>query len=145
LEGLFQKAGVKLEVIKSGAHKDIGSPARPLTPEEKQMLQDSIADAYAQFFQAVQEGRHLAPGKLKRIADGRIFTGRQALSAGLIDELGNQEDAVQAAIHLAKLPAKPYIISDESKSFSSFLQKVGSEFGRQPFESLQDRILGATM
>ena len=106
LEGLFQKVGLKLEVIKSGLHKDIGSPARALMPEEKAMLQESIDDAYAQFFDAVRLGRRMDAEKLKGLADGRIFTGRQALKAGLVDELGDQEDAIQTAIKLAKLPGR---------------------------------------
>ncbi|HVO33724.1 MAG TPA: signal peptide peptidase SppA, partial [Elusimicrobiota bacterium] len=87
LEGLMQKLGVRLEVIKSGAHKDIGSPARPLTPEERRMLQDSISDAYEQFVDAVSQGRHLPADRVRALADGRIFTGRQALKEGLVDEL----------------------------------------------------------
>jgi protease-4 len=145
LEGLFQKVGLKLEVIKSGAHKDIGSPGRALTAEEKAMLQDSINDAYAQFFDAVSKGRRLDPEKLKGLADGRIFTGRQAVSAGLVDEMGDFEDAIQTAITLAKLPAKPYIDSDEHRSLSAVLQKTVAQFSRQPLDSLQNAIAGASM
>jgi protease-4 len=145
LEGLFQKVGLKLEVIKSGLHKDIGSPARALTPAEKAMLQASIDDAYAQFFDAVRTGRRLSPEKLKAIADGRIFTGRQAIQAGLVDELGNEQDAIQVAIKLAKLPADPFIISQPSHSFSSMVQRATSQFSRQPLDSLQDAWSGAGM
>jgi protease IV len=143
LEGLFQKVGLKLEVIKSGAHKDIGSPARALTPEEKRMLQSSIDDAYDQFLGAVRDGRHLASDKLKTLADGRIFTGRQAMQVGLVDELGDQEDAVQAAIRLAKLPEKPFIISDEHKGLSGWLERTSSRLRNTPLESLQDTLLGS--
>jgi len=145
LEGLFQKVGLKLQVIKSGLHKDIGSPARALTPEEKAMLQESIDDAYAQFFDAVRQGRRMDPEKLKGLADGRVFTGRQALQAGLVDEMGDQEDAIQTAIKLAKLPAKPYIVADDRKSISSMLQRAMSQFSRQPLESLQDVVTGTTV
>jgi protease-4 len=145
LEGLFQKVGLKLQVIKSGLHKDIGSPARELTAEERRMLQASIDDAYAQFFDAVREGRHLSPEKLKAIADGRIFTGRQALQVGLVDELGDQEDAIQAAIRLANLPAKPTIITEDHKSFSAFLERATSQWSRQPLESLQEVVTGTSV
>jgi len=134
-----------MEVIKSGAHKDIGSPARALTAEEKKMLQASIDDAYAQFFDAVRQGRHLDPEKLKSIADGRIFTGRQAKEEGLVDELGNRQDAVEAAIRLAHLPAKPYIITEERKSFSAFLQHMSSQFFNQPLQSLQETVSGTSV
>src|SRR6185437_4762136 len=70
LEGLFQKLGVKLEVVKSGAHKDIGSPARPLTPEERTLLQASIDDAYDQFVNAVARGRRLPLDRVRALADG---------------------------------------------------------------------------
>lgn len=126
-EGLFQKLGVRLEVVKSGAHKDIGSPARSLTPEEKQMLQESINDAYEQFVDAVKTGRRLPEDKVRALADGRIFTGRQALSVGLVDSLGDQEDAMQVAIGLSHLPAKPTIVSDASRSLASFMQNLSSE------------------
>jgi protease-4 len=145
LEGLFQKVGLKVEVIKSGAHKDIGSPARPLTAEETRMLQASIDDAYAQFLDAVSQGRHLSHEQLKNIADGRIFTGRQAMQIGLVDELGNQEDAIQAAIRLAKLPAKPVIDGDDRKSFSSFLQRATSQLSHQPLEAIQDVVSGTSV
>jgi len=145
LEGLFQKVGLKLEVIKSGLHKDIGSPARALTPEEKAMLQESIDDAYAQFFEAVRLGRRMDAEKLKGLADGRIFTGRQALKEGLVDEMGDQEDAIQTAIKLAKLPAEPFIVSDDHKSFSAIFQRATTQFSRQPLDSLQDAVLGASM
>ncbi len=138
LEGLFQKVGFKMEVIKSGIHKDIGSPARALTPEEKKLLQDSIDDAYAQFVDAVRDGRHLTAEQVKSIADGRIFTARQGLRVGLVDEMGNQEDAVQVAIRLAKLPAKPYIVSDNHRSLSSFFHHAAASLGGQPLESIHD-------
>jgi protease-4 len=143
LEGLFQKVGLKLQVIKSGAYKDIGSPARALTLEEKAMLQTSINDAYSQFFEAVREGRHMDSEKLRGLADGRIFTGDQAMKAGLVDELGDEEDAIQAAIHLSKLPAKPYILSDNPRSISALLQRVATQISRQPFDSVQDAVSGA--
>ena len=132
-------------MIKSGLYKDIGSPARALTPEEKIMLQASIDDAYAQFFDAVRLGRRMDPEKLKGLADGRIFTGRQALQAGLVDELGDEEDAIQAAITLAKLPASPYIVSDDRKSLSSLLHRVTSQLSRQPLEALQETVSGTSV
>jgi protease-4 len=143
LEGLFQKIGLKLQVIKSGAYKDIGSPARALTSEEKAMLQATIDDAYSQFFEAVRGGRGMDPEKLRGLADGRIFTGSQAKEAGLVDELGDEQDAIQAAIRLAKLPAKPYILSDNPHSISALLERVATQVSRQPFDSIQDAVSGA--
>jgi len=127
LQGLMQKLGVKLEVIKSGAHKDIGSPARELTPEERRLLQASITDAYEQFLQAVALGRHQPEDKIRPLADGRIFTGRQAQQVGLVDRLGDQEDAIEIAIALAHLPEHPQIISDDTRSLGAILQHLSSE------------------
>ncbi len=137
VEGLMQKLGVKLEVIKSGAHKDIGSPARALTAEERQLLQASIDDAYGQFVDAVSQGRHLPVDKVRVLADGRIFTGRQAQQSGLVDELGGREDAIAAAIRLAGLPEKPRIISDSSRSLSSLVRHLSSRMGIGLFESVE--------
>lgn len=142
LEGFFQKVGLKLQVIKSGEHKDIGSPARLLTAEEKRMLQTSIDDAYRQFVEAVREGRKLSAGKVKTLADGRIFTGRQALALGLVDELGNKHDAFERAIRLAQLPAEPYVVSDRVRSFSSLLREASSRLSGSPLESLQEALVG---
>jgi protease IV len=137
LEGLFQKVGIRLQVVKSGEHKDIGSPARSLTPEERRLLQASIDDAYAQFVDAVSAGRSMPREKVLPLADGRIFTGRQAMEAGLADELGDQQDALQTAIKLANLSPNPRVISDSSKSLRNILQNLSSEVaGRGLFESL---------
>lgn len=144
LEGLFQKLGVKLVVIKTGAHKDIGSPARPLTDEEKKLLQDSMNDAYAQFLNAVETGRKLTDAQLRPLADGRIFTGRQAMAVGLVDELGNKQDAIQVAIKLAHLPEKPEIIAGSSKSLSGLLRQMSSQ-GGHPLDSLSDAFTGPAL
>jgi protease-4 len=141
LQGLFQKVGLKLETIKSGAYKDMGSPGRALNPEERRLLQASINDAYQQFVEVVQTGRRLAPGKVGAVSDGRIFTGRQALQEGLVDELGNQEDARQVAIRLAHLPARPMLITDETRSFSSFLREMSTRWASSPWQDAAETFL----
>jgi protease-4 len=115
LEGLFSKVGYRVEPIKSGPHKDIGSPARPMTPEERKILQELIDDAYGQFVSAVGSGRGLDEQKVRALADGRIYSGRQALDAGLVDVLGDSTDAVDLAAKLAKIPGKPKIKRDVEK------------------------------
>jgi protease-4 len=136
LEGLFQKLGVRLQVIKSGAHKDIGSPARPITPEEKRLLQASIDDAYAQFVEAVVAGRGLPRDKVLKFADGRIFTGREALHVGLVDDLGDSRDALDALIKLANLEPHPPIVSDAPKSILGLMKRVSSQTRAGMLESL---------
>jgi protease-4 len=107
---LLQKIGLKSHVVKSGEHKDIGSPVRPMTEEDRQILQSLIDDVHQQFMTAVAEGRKMEEQKVRALADGRIFTGRQALAAGLIDELGNLQDAVAAAANMAGISGEPKVV-----------------------------------
>lgn len=110
---LMEKLGVKNEKIKSGAHKDILSMYRPITDEEKQLLQKMVDDIYSQFIQTVADGRHLEESKVREIADGRILTGKQAQAHGLVDAMGNYYDALSYAanhvgIHEETIPVKTY-------------------------------------
>ena len=102
-EDLYQKLGIDVETIKSGAYKDIGSATRPPTADEKRILQGLVNDIFAQFVDVVAEGRRLSRQKVLELADGRVFTGRQAKEAGLVDELGTFEDAAELAASLAGL------------------------------------------
>ena len=97
LQGLSQKLGVTEEKIKSGPHKDIYSPFRPMTDEERQMTQTMVDSMYNQFVAVVAEGRHMDEGKVRALADGRVFTGEQAKAAGLVDTMGNYYDALAEA------------------------------------------------
>lgn len=102
LTGLADKFGVKPEVIKSGQFKDIGSPFRAFTPQDRAILQALIADAYDQFVQAVASGRKMPLEAVKKIADGRIYTGRQALKLGLVDQLGGYDAALDSLQSVCK-------------------------------------------
>jgi len=139
--GLMSKVGVQFGAIKSGKFKDMGSSFRPMTDEEKALFQDLIGDSYDQFFEAVSAGRPgIAPDVLKGYADGRVFTGRQALKIGLIDALGGQDEALQAAGDLAKLK-NPQIISVRTNSFmdwftSSFDAETSSKSVAKQLEAV---------
>jgi len=109
-EELLAKIGLKSEVVKSGSLKDIGSSTRPMTEQDRQVLQALIDDVHQQFMTAVAEGRKMDLKKVKALADGRIFTGRQALQAGLVDELGNLQDAIAIAGKLGGIDGKPQVI-----------------------------------
>jgi protease-4 len=111
IEGLMNKLGIKTEVVKSGRHKDIASVFRGIKKEEREILQNVLNNVHEQFIKAVAEGRKMLHDDVKKIADGRIFTGEQALQAGLIDELGNLEDAVQAAAKLSGIKGEPVVVS----------------------------------
>ncbi len=102
LSEIEKKLGVEPVVIKSGAFKDIGSMDRPMSQPEKDLLQSIIMDSYDQFVTAVSEGRKLPKDDVKKLADGRIYSGRQALKVKLVDELGDYEDALQNLQALAK-------------------------------------------
>ena len=103
LERLLDKVGVSFKVIKSGPYKDILAFDRQLTEEEERILQELIDTSYQQFVHTVAEGRNLEPETVKSFADGRIFTGEQALKLGIVDRLGTEEDARIWAAELAGL------------------------------------------
>ena len=103
LERLLDKIGVSFQTIKSGPYKDILSFDRQLTTEEEKILQELIDTSYDQFVKTVAEGRNLQVEKVKTFADGRIFTGEQALELGVVDRLGTEEDARRWAAELAGL------------------------------------------
>ncbi|KPK23998.1 MAG: hypothetical protein AMJ61_14485 [Desulfobacterales bacterium SG8_35_2] len=111
LEGLFEKIGYKSEVIKSGPLKDVGASDRPLSEEERILMQDLIDNVYNQFVRDIAAARDMPEETISELADGRIFTGEQALAVGLIDNLGNFTDAIVLAAELGGLDTKdPHLI-----------------------------------
>ncbi|MEB3330112.1 MAG: signal peptide peptidase SppA [Candidatus Sericytochromatia bacterium] len=104
-EGLMGKVGVRSVTIKAGRLKDMGAPDRLMTREERRILQSIVDDSYALFLEAVATGRGWPVARVRPLAEGRIYTGRQAKAVGLVDELGTYEAAVVAARRLAGLPA----------------------------------------
>jgi len=135
-EKLIKKVGIRFEVVKSGKNKDIGSPNRPMTEEERELLQEIIDDVYDQFIEAIYEsrGKHLKRSMdrlqlepedsgttdsvrqyLRNLADGRIFSGRQAFEYGLVDRLGNLQDAVKRAAVLGGIRGYPSVYKRKKK------------------------------
>jgi protease-4 len=110
VEGLLQKIGVEGVVIKSGKYKDVGSPLRKMSADERGLLQAVMDDVHRQFIEAVAEGRSLELRSAQALADGRIFTGRQAKEAKLVDELGDLEDAIQLAAEVVGIEGEPKVI-----------------------------------
>jgi protease-4 len=115
VQELMKKVGVRSSVIKSGKFKDIGSPVRDMTAEEKQLIQEIVDDIYDQFVRTIAEDRKIPLEKMLSLADGRIFSGRQALHLKLVDELGSLEDAVLLAGRLAGIEGKPAVVYAEKK------------------------------
>ncbi|MCG8402884.1 MAG: signal peptide peptidase SppA [Firmicutes bacterium] len=110
MRSLYDKIGIDPKVFKSGPHKDMGSPARDIDPEEQAIFQEMVDDIYRQFVNTVSNGRGMDREQVARLADGRIFTGSQAVENGLVDELGNFYDAVGVAAQLAGLEDSARVI-----------------------------------
>jgi protease-4 len=115
LEGLMGKIGMKAFTLKTGKFKDVGSPVRPMTDQDKEMLQNVIDNTHSQFVKAVAEGRKLPVADVRAIADGRIFTGEQAMALKLVDRLGTLQDAVEEAGRLAGITGEPELIRPTKK------------------------------
>jgi len=115
LEELLKKIGVKGVVLKSGEHKDIGSPFREMTPEEKGIMQEVLDNVHQQFIQAVADGRKLERSKVAQIADGRILTGEQAKNLGLVDQLGNLQDTIDVTAKMVGIEGKPNVLYPKRK------------------------------
>lgn len=105
--GLMQKLGLTDETITAGKYKDMGSGARPMTAEERALLSAMLEDVYGQFLTAVAKGRKMDMAKVRRVAQGRVYTGSQAHKLGLVDELGNFYDAVKLTATLAGIKGEP--------------------------------------
>lgn len=115
---LFNKIGLSPVVIKSGQFKDTGSPARAMTPEEEQILKAFVDRLHHQFVSAIAEGRQLDLAKVQDLADGRIYTGQDAKDLGLVDRIGNLEDAVEWAGRLAGIEGKIIAVYPPEKKIS---------------------------
>jgi len=131
VEKLLKKVGIYFMVIKSEEHKDIGSPFREMSKKEEELLKAVIDDIYQQFIDAIVQNRGLEKEEVLKIADGRILTGRQAVEVGLVDELGDLQDAITAAVEAAGIKGRPKITRPKKKKptlmellgISSFLQE----------------------
>ena len=115
IEKLLEKIGVRGMVVKAGEYKDVGSPFREMSAQEKKILQDVIDDVHSQFIKAVAEGRNMQEAEVRAIADGRIFTGRQALDLKLVDQLGDLADSIKIAGELVGIHGKPRVIEKRKK------------------------------
>jgi protease-4 len=140
LEELLKKIGISATVIKSGTYKDIGSPLRELTSRERQLLNDFVGNVHEQFVTAVAEGRKMPKEEIRTIADGRIFSGEQAEELGLLDSLGNMEDAIALAAELGGITGEPSIVYAEKKRFSVLEFILGSKLA-----TAIDRIAGTSL
>lgn len=124
ISGLYQKIGVKAEVLKAGKLKDMMSPYGPITPEARAVMEALLKETHEEFIKAVAEGRKeqgLTLDAVRKLADGRIYTGRQAQANKLVDEIGGMSEALAAAGRLAGVPGKP---TYKTYGPSGFLRKL---------------------
>jgi protease IV len=137
VEGLMKKIGVESIVVKSGARKDIGSPFRAMSPDDRRILQTVMDDVHSQFIEAVAEGRALDITTVKALADGRVFTGRQAKDAKLIDDLGDLNEAIRLAAEMAGIEGEPRVVEPRKRfSIRDLIEgRFGSWLPRLPFET----------
>jgi protease-4 len=122
-EDLFRKVGIRFETVKTGKYKDIGTMWRPMTDDERKLLQDVLSNVYDQFIDTIVEGRALAREDVLPYADGRIFSGDQALGYGFVDRLGDLDDSIRLAGEMAGISGQPVVVRKERRrvSFLDFL------------------------
>ena len=142
VDALMQWAKVKMNVYRSGKLKDLGSPFREPTEEDRKLFQGVIDDTYDQFLNAVAEGRHLKVEEVRPWADGRVLTGRQAQKLKLVDELGGLEEASHAAVELAKLTGEPTLVYP-SPDVKFGLRELLRDNSRAFFEGLAATVGGS--
>ncbi len=117
-EELFRKVGLRFEVVKTGKFKDIGSLSRPMTPEEKDLLHGVLSSVYKQFVRAIADGRDMEESDILPYADGRIFSGKQAMDLGFVDRMGDLNDAIQVAANMAHIHGRPVVVRKERRRVS---------------------------
>jgi len=127
VEGLTKKIGLDFFNLKAGRYKDVGSPFRPMTPEDKAYLQGLIDNIYQQFLSDVARNRKIPLAKLKKLAEGRIYSGEEAKEAGLVDEFGNLPDAIEKAGRLGGIKGKVEAVYPEKEGFSLLRLLLGQE------------------
>jgi protease-4 len=126
VRGLLEKVGVQSVVIKSGKHKDLASPFRAMSVEDRAILQTVLDDVHDQFIQAVAAGRAMKVDQVRDLADGRIFTGRQARTVKLVDELGDLQDAIKLAGKMGGIAGEPRVV--ETRKRFSLRDLLGNVF-----------------
>jgi protease-4 len=126
-EELLQKVGVDVTIVKSGRYKDIGTPYREMTEAEKAYVGRLLDGVYNQFLEAVSEGRGIPIANVRRLAEGRLYTGEEALEAGLVDKIGTYQDALDLAAQMGGISGKPRVVK------------------RHPKRPLLDRITGQSV
>ncbi|MDZ7316713.1 MAG: signal peptide peptidase SppA [candidate division KSB1 bacterium] len=141
VDKLMDKLGIEMTVVKSGRFKDTGSPFRQPTEQEIRYLQQWIDDGYAQFLEVVAKERNLPEDQVRELADGRIYSGRQALALGLIDTLGTYRDAVALAAKAAGVKGEPKPVRLQKKKMTLVELILGQDVRERLVERLAPQML----
>jgi protease-4 len=131
-QDLLRKVGLTPIVVKSGEMKDVGSPLREMTPAERRFLEDFVGKLHRQFVAAIAKSRKMDLQKVERLADGRVYTGEEAQTLGLVDRIGNLEDAIAWAGELAGIEGRPDVVYAPEKSLP-FLSSLADSLSRLVF------------
>ncbi len=144
-EELIEELGVEVISITSGPNKAIGSPWQEMTPDQQAIFEASIAESYDEFVQIIVNGRHLPEERVLELADGRIYTGRQALANGLVDELGNFQNAIDKAAEVGGISGTPRIIEYERlPSIEQFLAGFSARLNHSQSDEIRATIAEMT-
>ncbi len=127
VEALTKKVGLDFFTLKSGRYKDVGSPFRSMTPEEKEYMQHLLDNIYQQFISDVARNRRIPVEKLQSLAEGKVYTGEEAKQVGLVDEFGNLPDAIDRAGKLAGIKGKAEAVYPEKEGFSILRLLLGED------------------
>ncbi len=141
VEELLKKVGLKSSVVKSGKYKDIGSPLREMTPDERKIIQDLVDDIFNQFVDVIVRDRKISREKVIQIADGRVFSGRKAKEYGLVDQLGDMASAARLASQLAGRDGKYELVYPRKKR-ASFFDYIFESAANQLSRSLKEKAEG---
>ncbi len=143
IAGLMEKIGVKTQVVKSGKHKDMASVFKTLAPADKKILQTVLDDVHNQFIEDVSKARGMDFEEVKKLADGRIFTGRMAKEIGLVDEIGNLQYAIMLAGKLTGIEGEPQVVekTDEFNFFDILKQEIPENLLGNVFSGIQLKYL----
>lgn len=131
---LLRKLGIEADVIKAGARKDMGSPLRPLTAEDRATFQRMLDQVHDQFIDAVASGRRMPLERMRKLADGRVFTGQQALDSGLVDQMGGLQDAIRLAASRGGVTGEPRVERRNPSRRPWWLRAVATEDVAAPLD-----------
>lgn len=138
IKDLAEKLGIKETTVKSGKLKDSGDPFRYLNPDDIEYFQDIVDDSFDQFLDIVSKERKIDKDELREIANGRVFTGRQALEHKLVDSLGTYQDAVKMACTIAKIEGEPVIVKE--KQVHNFVEVFLNGFSHSEINELKNEF-----